>query len=316
MGSVIRFNDSLNNMYFGRNYDEDQVRGINVMFAPHDYHYQPVFDAEDKNKAVLGVGKFEDGYPVYYDCANEQGLAVASVDAEEADYAEETVNFTTNIAVYEFPLWVTRCFESVDEVTEALENVTIVNQDVDSRHPTRKLRWLVSDIDRCVVVEATKDGVTWHNDPYGVLTDGPSFTEQLAAVKDVDALKDVDNPRRLDAQDLTEWQTGDKDFGVPVDKEDPDADQFARAAFINTHYMEVQGEDNNLGRLFATLASVAMPAGAKNEAGDALKTLYTSGYSASERKYYLRSSLDSTIHAYAMEEFNNEATQIILAEKH
>lgn len=127
MCTAVRFIDGEDNMFFGRNLDWSFSYGEKVLYTPKDYNYQPAFNAEDRNHAVLGVGIIADDTPLYFDCANDAGLAVAGLNFPGyAEYAPDSVNLTTNVAAYEFPLWVARNFTSVDDVEEALKNVTIV----------------------------------------------------------------------------------------------------------------------------------------------------------------------------------------------
>ncbi len=59
---------------------------------------------------------------MYFDCANEHGLAIAGLNFPGyASFAHEPVEGTENVATFEFPLWVARNFDSVDEVEEALK---------------------------------------------------------------------------------------------------------------------------------------------------------------------------------------------------
>lgn len=82
---------------------ERGLRGENRI-RPHDYHYAPAFNAEDKNHLVIGIGIIVEDTPLYFDCMNDAGLAVAGLNfAKYCKYATEAVNFTTNVAAYEFP---------------------------------------------------------------------------------------------------------------------------------------------------------------------------------------------------------------------
>lgn len=124
MCTAVRFVDGEDNMFFGRNLDWSFSYGEKVLYTPKDYNYQPVFNGEDRNHAVLGIGIVVDDTPLYFDCANDAGLAVAGLNFPGyAEYASDSVNLTVNVAAYEFPLWVARNFTSVDDVAEALKNV-------------------------------------------------------------------------------------------------------------------------------------------------------------------------------------------------
>ena len=180
MCTAVRFDDGQNNMYFGRNLDWSEDYGEKIVFAPHDYHYAPAFNAEDKNHPVIGIGIIVEDTPLYFDCMNDAGLAVAGLNfAKYCKYATEAVNFTTNVAAYEFPLWVTRNFTSVDDVQEALKNVTIVGKPINDRFPVATLHWIIADNTRSIVVECTEDGMHVYDDDVDVLTNQPPFPQQI-----------------------------------------------------------------------------------------------------------------------------------------
>ena len=120
-------------MYFGCNLDWSFSYGESILATPRGYHYDNVmFGASGKAtpNAVIGVGVVMADRPMYFDCANEHGLAIAGLNFPGyAEFVHEPVEGTDNVATFEFPLWVARNFDSVDEVEEALKNVTLVSRD-------------------------------------------------------------------------------------------------------------------------------------------------------------------------------------------
>ena len=139
MCTGVRFSDDEGNMYFGRNLDWSFSYGETILVTPRGYQYDYAYGAEGKSEpnAVIGVGVVMVDRPMYFDCANEHGLAIAGLNFPGyASFAHEPVEGTENVATFEFPLWVTRNFDTVDEVEEALKNVTLVSQVVPpSRNP-------------------------------------------------------------------------------------------------------------------------------------------------------------------------------------
>ena len=86
----------------------------------------------------------------------------------------EPVEGTDNVATFEFPLWVARNFDSVDEVEKALKNVTLVSQIVPGQQESL-LHWIIGDSERSIVVEQMADGMHVHHDDVDVLTNQPTF---------------------------------------------------------------------------------------------------------------------------------------------
>ena len=117
MCTGVRFSDANGNMYFGRNLDWSVGYGQRVVVTPRGYKYKSAFLGEMANSpAVIGMGIVAENTPLYFDCANEHGLAVAGLNFPGyASYAASAVEGKTNIAAYEFPLWVALNFKTVDE---------------------------------------------------------------------------------------------------------------------------------------------------------------------------------------------------------
>ena len=128
MCTGVRFSDGEGNMYFGRNLDWSTGYGQKVVIAPRGYKYKSAFLGEMVNyPAVIGMGIVAENTPLYFDCANEHGLAVAGLNFPGyAAYESDAVDGKTNVAAYEFPLWVALNFTSVDEAEKALREVAIV----------------------------------------------------------------------------------------------------------------------------------------------------------------------------------------------
>ena len=172
MCTGVRFSDEEGNMYFGRNLDWSFSYGESILATPRGYHYDNVFGASGKAtpNAVIGVGVVMADRPMYFDCANEHGLAIAGLNFPGyAEFVHEPVEGTDNVATFEFPLWVARNVDSVDEVEKALKNVTLVSQIVPGQQESL-LHWIIGDSERSIVVEQMADGMHVHHDDVDVLT--------------------------------------------------------------------------------------------------------------------------------------------------
>lgn len=82
MCTGVRFSDDEGNMYFGRNLDWSFSYGETILVTPRGYQYDYVYGAEGKSEpnAVIGVGVVMVDRPMYFDCANEHGLAIAGLN--------------------------------------------------------------------------------------------------------------------------------------------------------------------------------------------------------------------------------------------
>ena len=81
MCTGIRFTDGQGNMYFGRNLDWSCGYGEHVVITPTGWSPNSPFGAIDAiSRPVYGMGIVAENTPLYFDCANDAGLAVAGLN--------------------------------------------------------------------------------------------------------------------------------------------------------------------------------------------------------------------------------------------
>ncbi|EFM42244.1 linear amide C-N hydrolase, choloylglycine hydrolase family protein [Bifidobacterium dentium ATCC 27679] len=316
MCTGVRFSDAEGNMYFGRNLDWSFSYGETILVTPRAYKYDYVFGAEAKAEpnAVIGVGVVMADKPMYFDCANENGLAIAGLNFPGyASFAHEPIDGTINVATFEFPLWMARNFNTVDEVEEALKNVTLVSQIVPGQQESL-LHWFIGDGTRSIVIEQMADGMHIHHDNVDVLTNQPTFDFHMENLRNyMCAGNEMAEPTTWGKAELTAWGAGVSMHGIPGDVSSPS--RFVRVAYTNTHYPQQADEQSNVSRLFHTLGSVQMVDGcAKMANGKFERTLFTSGYSAKTKTYYMNTYDDPAIRSYAMADFDMDSSELITAE--
>ena len=179
MCTGIRFADSAGTMYFGRNLDWTTSYGERVVVTPPAAKVPAAFERAgdpERGHAVIGMGIIVEGIPLYFDCGNDAGLAVAGLNfPQSAHYATEPAPTGVNVAAYEFPFWVARNFATLDEVRAALENVTVVARAVNDELPVANLHWIIGDETGSIAVECLEDGMRVWEDDVDVLTNEPTF---------------------------------------------------------------------------------------------------------------------------------------------
>ena len=166
MCTSIRFTDNSGHMYLGRNLDWSFDYGQQVRVMPRGFHipYSFIDDATAAH-AVIGMCIDYKNYPMFFDCGNDAGLAVAGLNFPGyAEYAEDPVDGKTNIAAYEFPLWVAATFSTVDEVEAALRDTVIVAKSAGEGLGVSLLHWIIGDSQRSIVVEMMADGLHVYDD--------------------------------------------------------------------------------------------------------------------------------------------------------
>ncbi len=288
MCTAIRFSDNNGLMYFGRNLDWSSSYGEHAVIVPTGYQPKSPFGAISAVKhAVIGMGIIQGNAPLYFDCANDAGLAVAGLNFPGYTcYAPEPVGGRTNIAAYEFPFWITACFESVDQVESALKNALIVDKPINDRYPSSMLHWIIGDAKRSIVVEHGLQGPSVFPNHLDVLANQPGFAWHAENVRNyLNVTPDAPSPLTWGNAELTAYGSGGGMRGLPGDYYSPS--RFVRAAYLNAHYPQQATETGNVSRLFHTLSGVAMADGAARMADGAFeRTIYTSGFSARTLTYY------------------------------
>ena len=313
MCTGVRFNDDKGNMFFGRNLDWSVGYGQKIVVTPKGYRYHSAFLGEMSPKyAVIGMAIIAENIPLYFDCGNEEGLAIAGLNFPGyAEYEKSAVEGKTNISAYEFPLWVAMNFSTVDEVESVLKNVAIIAKPINNQYPVSMLHWIIGDKTRSIVVEYTSAGMQiFHND-VDVLTNQPGYGWHKENLRNYMNLSSP-QPEKVTwgKAEMTAFGSGSLMRGLPGDYYSPS--RFVRVAYLNTHYPVKSTEEENVSRLFHTLAGVAMIDGAAAMAsGDFEKTVYTGGFSAATKTYYWNTYEDPSIKKVALSEFDISGSELM-----
>lgn len=318
MCTGIRFTDTERNLYFGRNLDWAFSYGETPIITPRDFASAWAFNGADAGtadpRAVIGMAIEAEGLPLYFDCANEQGLAVAGLNFPGfAGYEKAPVEGKVNVAAYEFPLWVVKRFSSVDEVENALANTAIIAKPVNDKYPVSMLHWLIADKERSIVVEAMDSGLHVHHDDVDVLTNQPQFDWHRENLRNYMGLTPaVPADVKWREATLSAFGSGFGMWGLPGGFSSPD--RFVRAAYLNAHYPQKATEAENVSRLFHTLTGAAMvDGGAAMTDGQFERTIYTGGYSARTQTYYWSTYEDPAIRSMGLAGHDLDGKALIAA---
>ncbi|MBQ6375962.1 choloylglycine hydrolase [Candidatus Saccharibacteria bacterium] len=313
MCTGVRFSDDKGGMFFGRNLDWSTGYGQKVVLTPRGYSYKSAFLGEMKSKtgAIIGMAIIEENTPLYFDCCNEAGLGVAGLNFPGyAKYETKAVDGKTNVAAYEFPLFVAMNFKTVDEAEAALKNVAIVAQPINDKFPVSELHFMIGDGKRSIVVEYTANGMEIFENVVDVLTNQPGYRWHKENLRNyMNLFPQMPEKVTWGGAELTAFGSGSMMRGIPGDYYAPS--RFVRVAYLNTHYPVQSGEAENVSRLFHTLTGVAMIDGAAQMAnGECEKTIYTGGYSAATKTYYYSTYEDPAIVAVPMSGFDLESNEL------
>ena len=250
MCTGVRFNGAEGGMYFGRNLDWSCGYGEKPRVMPKGFPVRYQF-MDDTPAAHAAVGMCVDyqNYPMFFDCGNDAGLAVAGLNFPGyAAYADAPAEGRTNVCAYEFPLWVAATFASVDEAEAALANVAIVGASAGEGLGVSYLHWIIGDATRSIVVESRADGMHVMDDPVDVLTNQPSLEWHLENLRSyVTATSDFPANAQWGRAELAPYGAGAGMRGIPGDCYSPS--RFVKAAYLNANYPAKSGEKDNVIRM-------------------------------------------------------------------
>lgn len=275
------------NFYFGRTLDNEFSYSEQVTVTPRNFPFDFRFlGRSESHFAIIGMAFVSDGYPLYYDAMNEKGLCVAGLNFVGNACFGGVVKGKENVAVFEFIPWVLSQCESVEQVKEKLNNINLVDEQFNEKLPTAQLHWMIADREECVTVEAVKEGLRIYENPIGVLTNNPPFSEQLFRLNDYMRLSPK-APENGFAKglDLKCYSKGMGTLGLPGDL--TSMSRFVRAAFVKLNSVSKQGEAESVSQFFHILNSVDQPRGCNIADRDEFEiTVYTSCMNADKGIYY------------------------------
>ena len=313
MCTSIRFSDG-SHLYLARNLDWTVGYGEQVVVTPTGYETRSPFGAVPTIRhAVIGMGIVEEDTPLYFDCGNDAGLAVAGLNFPGyASYATAPADGATNVAAYEFPLWVASQFASVDEVEAALGDVVIVAKPINDKYPSSLLHWIIGDSERAIVVEHTAAGLQVFDDDVDVLANQPGFGWHHENLRNyLNTSPDFPEETTLGRAHLSPFGSGSHMRGIPGDYYSPS--RFVRAAYVNDHYPQQDSEEANVSRAFHTLQQVAMVDGcAAMGSGEFEKTIYTGLFSSRTATYYWNTYEDPAVRSVALADHETDGGKLVL----
>ena len=158
-------------LYFGRTLDVEFSFNEKVVVTPRNFLFSLRNGKEYRNRfALIGIAAVFNDYPLYYEAANEKGLAMAGLNFPGNAVYNEPQGNENDIAVFEFIPWILGQSESVEEVKALLKNLNLTNLPFAEGFPTSPLHFMISDKNKSIVVEPTENGLEVFDNPFDVMT--------------------------------------------------------------------------------------------------------------------------------------------------
>ena len=90
-----------NDFYFGRTLDYESSYGEEIVIMPRGFQLKFVnMGIIESHYAVIGVAHVAQNYPLFYDAANEKGLAMAGLNFVGNAFYHDYTDGSDNVAVY------------------------------------------------------------------------------------------------------------------------------------------------------------------------------------------------------------------------
>lgn len=302
MCSAITFNNK--DFYFGRNLDYDVSFDEKVVITPRNYRFEfRHMGGIMHHYAMIGVACVKNDYPLYYDAANEKGLCMAGLnyvgntvyctlyDKSICDYGFGNVKNSGSvdyIASFEFIPWILSRCVSVREARVLIERMCIVDTKFDNDVPNAYLHWIIADKDEAIVVECEKDGIHIYDNNVGVLTNNPSFKEQMFNLNNYMMLSAKAPMNNFSKEiDFEIYSRGMGAIGLPGDVSSQS--RFVRATFNKMNMKVGKTDKSHVSDFFHLLDSVKQIRGCNEiEEGKYEITIYSSCCNASKGIYYYK----------------------------
>ena len=115
--------------YFGRTLDYEISYGDEVVITPRQFPitFRNGVELKEHN-AIIGMACVMDDFPLYYDAANEKGLAMAGLNFVGNACYNDDIDGRENVAQFELILWILAQCDSVAQARQRLERINITKQ--------------------------------------------------------------------------------------------------------------------------------------------------------------------------------------------
>ena len=301
--------------YFGRNLDLEYNFNEKVVITPRNYEFNLKNGTSFNTKsAIIGMATVIDEYPLYAEASNEDGLSIAGLNFPgNACYFNPKEDYI-NIAVFELIPWILGSFKTVDELMPYLNKLNITNITYNESMPTGELHWIISDQNKCIVLEQMNDGLHIYDNKFGVLTNNPPFSyHEMNMVNYINLSPNYPFNRVSDKIELKPYAQGIGAFGLPGDCSP--TSRFVKTVFNKYNAEKSDNDLENVGQFFHILDSVSFISGCvitKENKYD--KTMYSSCINVTKGIYYYKTYNNNQISAISLNEDNKNSSKLTIIE--
>lgn len=298
--------------YFGRTLDYESSYGEQAVIVPRNFkflfrHRDPI----NTHYAMIGTAHVAEGYPLFYDAANEKGLAAAGLNFVGNAHYEKPIPGKENVAQFEFIPYLLGCCADVSEVRRMLLAFNLTDTPFSPAYPVGQLHWMFSDQKETIVVESVHGGIRIYENPTGVLTNNPPFEQQLFALNNYQGLSNRQVKNTFSKSiPFSAYSRGMGALGLPGDLSSQS--RFVRAAFVRANSKSGDGEADSVGQFFHMLGSVEQVRGCcEVENGAYEMTIYTACYNTTKGIYYYTTYQNRQISAVSLYHADLDGSELV-----
>lgn len=272
--------------YFGRNLDLECSLNEAVTITPRSYSFS--FRCERpmlRHYAMIGMALVEDGYPLYYDATNENGLSMAGLNFPGNAVYHHPQQKMHNVTPFEFIPWVLGQCKTVSDAKQLLSKANLVNIPFSKHYPLSPLHWIIADGQQSLTVESVSEGLRVYENPVGVLTNNPPFDYHMHNLSNYLNLTREEPENRFAPQlNFAPYSRGMGAMGLPGDLSS--ASRFIKAAFTKLNSVAEENEGAAVSQFFHILGSVSQQEGCVKVGKAFEKTVYSSCCNTDTGVYY------------------------------
>lgn len=300
--------------YFGRNLDLEVSPGQEVVITPRDFPFPfRQLPNLDHHYALTGMALVKDGYPLYFDGANEKGLGMAGLNFDGPSHYFPVAAGKKNVAPFEFIPYILGQCQTVAEAKTMMKDLNLVNINFSKQLPLSPLHWLIADkTGAAIVVESTVTGLHVYDDPVKVLTNNPDFPAQFTKLADYAAVQPgVATNTLVPGIELHSYSRGQGTAALPGGFDS--SSRFVRVAFTLAHAPAGKDDLTNVTNYFHCLHSVEQPKGTDQVATDAYEyTIYSDGINLTTGTLYYTTYDNNQINAVTMSDDDRQGKELLV----
>lgn len=298
-----------NDHYFGRTLDLEYSYNEEVVVTPRNFPLK--FRGQEtirSHYAFIGMATVMEGFPLYYEAANEHGLAMGGLNFPGNTRYYEKCAGKDNITPFEFIPWILGQCRDLPQARELLGRINLWNEPFSKELPLSPLHWIIADRTGAITVECMAGGMKIHENPVGVLTNNPPFDYHMTHLQSYLNLTAREAENRFGDVELVPFSRAMGALGLPGDVSSPS--RFVRATFVKANSVSAPGENESVSQFFHILGSVEQQRGCvRLKDGRYVITVYTSCINTDKGIYYYTTYDNCCISKVDMRKCDLEGTE-------